>query len=1017
MALADASVLLTLSASDVREEMERELRAAARSAGRALDEGLRRSIAGTGLAMGRRIASDLRSALRGVAAEIALAADVARFRARLVTQLRALTVEVLLDVDRSPLRNLRDLQVTADVEVDRDGFRRALRGLGSLARSAAGAIGKTLGFSLIAAQAAAATAGLVQFTAALAPAAGALAALPAAAALGAAAVGTLAVALRGVGDAFGAALTGDAQEFSESLEGLAPAAQSVARELRGLKPELAGIQRAAQQALFAPLQGQLTTIAKNLSGPVKSGVRGVAAEFGNAGAAVAEFAAESETADAVTAVFSTLRGQLQNLVPAIQPVLAGFRSITVGVLPAFDRLSAKVAELATSFGQWMQQAGDSGQALRWVEDAFAVFSQLGTILSELGGIFGSVFSAAQASGGNLLSTLGQLLAGVNDFLSSAEGQDALLSIFSALSRVGAQLGPIISALGSALAAVAPQIADIAVALGPGLATAIDALGPALAALGPGLTAIASGLSTAFASLGPALQPLGSALSGILSSLSPLLPVIGELAAVVASALTGALRVLIPILQPVVDALASALLPILPKLASAALQVASALTPLAAALGDGLGQVLSQVLPPILELVPALLQGLMPAFRQLIGALTPLIPPLTQIIVQGFQPLISILPELIPLVVQIVSSVAELVAAASPLISILLQVVAAFQKWGIANVVLPILKGIVAGLGLLVSALTTVVGWVTRAVNLIVAPFQWLYDTLVGHSIIPDLVNGIIDWFAGLPGRLLGVLGSLASQLAGLFGQAMSSVGRAVLAGITAVVGFFLRLPGRAVSAASSIGGRLVGMFTSALSRARGAVSSGITAVVGFFLRLPGRAASAVGGLAGRVSGVIRGAIGAAKRAASALISGVVDLFRGLPGKIASAIGNIGSQVRSSISGGLGKLGSLIGLRKGAVVTGPTPALIGEAGPEVVIPLRDKRRAMQLARESGLMAMISQQTGSAVAAAQQSYAVRSGPTETIGGVHVNAPITVTTYAADPETVAYKVQTRLARLAVS
>jgi hypothetical protein len=53
-------------------------------------------------------------------------------------------------------------------------------------------------------------------------------------------------------------------------------------------------------------------------------------------------------------------------------------------------------------------------------------------------------------------------------------------------------------------------------------------------------------------------------------------------------------------------------------------------------------------------------------------------------------------------------------------------------------------------------ITTVIGWLTNLANgvawvlkEIVKGFQWLYDVLVGHSIIPDLVKAIISWFTSL----------------------------------------------------------------------------------------------------------------------------------------------------------------------------------------------------------------------------------------------------------------------------
>jgi len=83
-----------------------------------------------------------------------------------------------------------------------------------------------------------------------------------------------------------------------------------------------------------------------------------------------------------------------------------------------------------------------------------------------------------------------------------------------------------------------------------------------------------------------------------------------------------------------------------------------------------------------------------------------------------------------------------------------------------------------------------------------------------------------------------------------------------------------------------------------------------------------------------------------------IISGVVttvyNAVKGLYDMIKSVIdagakiADIGGGVVGGVTGGLKKaggfLGGLIPLATGGIVTGPTPALVGEAGPEAVIPL-------------------------------------------------------------------------------
>ena len=49
-------------------------------------------------------------------------------------------------------------------------------------------------------------------------------------------------------------------------------------------------------------------------------------------------------------------------------------------------------------------------------------------------------------------------------------------------------------------------------------------------------------------------------------------------------------------------------------------------------------------------------------------------------------------------------------------------------------------------------------------------FKSLYDDLVGNSIVPDMVNGIIDWFFRIPEGLTNALGGLGEMAADLFGN-------------------------------------------------------------------------------------------------------------------------------------------------------------------------------------------------------------------------------------------------------
>jgi hypothetical protein len=76
-------------------------------------------------------------------------------------------------------------------------------------------------------------------------------------------------------------------------------------------------------------------------------------------------------------------------------------------------------------------------------------------------------------------------------------------------------------------------------------------------------------------------------------------------------------------------------------------------------------------------------------------------------------------------------------------------------------------GVVAGI--ITAALAGVIGFIQGFVTGIIEYFQTLYDTLVGNSIIPDLVTGIIGWFEMLIDPITGVFETIISTVTDAFG--------------------------------------------------------------------------------------------------------------------------------------------------------------------------------------------------------------------------------------------------------
>ncbi|MFD8529409.1 hypothetical protein ACFV0L_18515 [Streptosporangium canum] len=630
----------------------------------------------------------------------------------------------------------------------RDSAKKLDIDVGGLAKSA-GSMGAkftatALQASSLAASMATAAQGAVSLGAALAPAGGIVAALPGVIALGAGAMATLKLALAGVGDAFKSALGDDPKKFEESLKGLSPAAQAAARELRAVKPALDGLKSTVQDAFFVPLVGQITAVTSALVGPLRAGMSGVASDFGNAAVQVTQFLSSSQTASAVNSVFGSLRSAVAAIQPAIQPVLAGFRDLAVVGAQFSSGLVPGIASAAARFGEFLSAAASSGRALSWMQSAMEVFRQLGSIAGSVGGILKGVFQAMRTSGSDALGVLGQLLGKVSEFVNSAQGQRILVTIFQSLSQVGQSLFPIFVALGGAVAQIAPHIGNIATALGPGLAAAVSALGPALAALGPGLTLVATMLSKAFASpeMQAGLLALGQGLSAALAAVAPLLPIVGQLAGILGQVLGIALQNLSAVLGPVITALADALRPALTSVSSALAQLGPVMQPVYAAFGQIAGAVVQQLLPPLLNLIPSLLDGLVPAFVSLTEAVLPVLPILTDLAVMVIQ---QVLPALVPI------------------LPMLVKMSVGFAQFGVE----------VAG----------VVAKIRPVIDQAVGIFRWMYNVLVGNSIIPDMVNGIGRWIGTILVGFFRDLGGKITSAVSNLGPTMMGIGRNIVTGI------------------------------------------------------------------------------------------------------------------------------------------------------------------------------------------------------------------------------------------
>lgn len=525
-------------------------------------------------------------------------------------ELRDALDDIDVDIDVDPrqvedevddaVRRADPPDVPVNIDVDREGtFSRFISSLTGIRLPIAG-------FAALGAAVAAAAGAAVQLAAALAPAVGIIAAAPATIGGFSAAIGTLRLALLGVGEAFEIAVTGDAQEFEEAIENLAPAAQDAARAVRELAPTLTALQDSVQQAFFEGLAGNIDAAANALLGPFAEGAEEAARLMGDVADGLLNVAASSAGVDFVTSSFATLNNLLAEVAPTLDDLFAALLNLGTAVNEAFGASAGEgIAGVVTQLTDFINAAVESGEAVEWVEDALAVFQALGDIISPIVGIIRSIGDAASETGGNALGVLGEALQVFDDFLASAEGQDTLINLFDALNTVGGALGDVLNGIAPALPPIIEGLGEVLDVVAPLLGPLGELVGDVLIALAPILGAVAAALQPLIGPLTRIIEQLGVILVRALNTLMPfiedLLLLVGDQLGVILDAAAQAFEALAPAIFALLDALVpllESLTPLLVILTEIQTELLTALIPVIEAFAEVLTWLIENVITPI-----------------------------------------------------------------------------------------------------------------------------------------------------------------------------------------------------------------------------------------------------------------------------------------------------------------------------------------------------------------------------------------------------------------------------------
>ena len=515
-----------------------------------------------------------------------------------------------------------------------------------------------------------------------------------------------------------------------------------------------------------------------------------------------------------------------------------------------------------------------GQSVGIAKDQVIPFlTTLGNVASVTGGGAQALSSVTLAMG--QIASAGKVtLDNLNQISEALPGFSGVAAIAAGTGKTTAQTMQDISS-GSLSATVGIQALLTGMQKFPGAAGAMEAQSKTL--LGVFSTfkdTLSQALVAGFTPVLPAIKDaLAEATPVLGAAIGKIAPALGKVVALIGPLVSQLVDAVVPILLPLIDGVTQIFQSLqdtgaLADLSKAIGDVVKSLSPLFPVLGQIINVLASNLAPVIAQLAP-IAGELAPAIADITIALLPLIPPLAEILVSLLQ-----------------------------LVTPLVHLIALWDKFATAQILVPIVTALAGALDLVATAIEGVTS---------------LFDGISVDG-AESVLTGVVDFFTGLPGKIGDALAALPGILVSALGFAFDAFFEALGFAIGRTIKFFIELPDTV--------SRLWNDFWTNLGLL---AVAGINALVGFITTLPDRAAQGFHDFVAR-----------AKQAGSDFL----DVLRALPGKAvqfgkdlwAGLIQGIKDGVGGAIDAGRRAMSDFVsGIKKGLGIASPSMVFRTEVG--------------------------------------------------------------------------------------
>lgn len=212
---------------------------------------------------------------------------------------------------------------------------------------------------------------------------------------------TLSLGTQGFGDAIGALMSRNLDQFDHFLSELSPNAQQAALAIQQLLPQLEDFRKSIQDRLFANFPQMIQALTSSYLPLLSQGLGAIATQMNQFASNFAQALLQPEVMANIDTLLANTAEMFRQMAPAIQPFVQAITELMAVGSTLLPQFGANFTKMIGEFAKWVQVNSDNGKIIEWIKDGIKTLG----ILVKLAYHFGEAIAALAPVGERVLPVI------------------------------------------------------------------------------------------------------------------------------------------------------------------------------------------------------------------------------------------------------------------------------------------------------------------------------------------------------------------------------------------------------------------------------------------------------------------------------------------------------------------------------------------------------------------------------------------------------------------------------------